>query len=1408
MPIGSTVVFNSGDLILSTVSSSGDTFQENKIAAATSSIILFDSNALISSQSLISTTVGTASYVSGSNIIVSNLTASNISASGTSSFGYVGIGTNNPIYKLDVQPTSSTVRFGQALVGAFPAGPSIFAFFGHTGLDNVNTAANYAVLQSSTGDSFFNASSGRDIYFRIGNADKMFLSSSGQFGIGTTSPSAILQINGSGNDSIVFDANTQAFFGANARLPGRIIVGATSTAYPKIMYNAIPSASANRWNYLSGDTAWAIDMGGANAMSFQYVGVGTANNSFTSWNTIMTLVSGSGNVGISTTSPANKLSIIGAVNIGSSGYNTAAPANGLIVEGNVGIGTTSPSQKLHVIGDALIASSATAGNLYFGDTFLYVRRDNSYDLSLVQAADSNSALYLASAGSVYVNIDSNNNDTDKAFIVQNNALKAGTELFRVSETGNVGIGTTNPATNLSVIGEIYASSRVISDRYASVTNGNNNSILFSSNTTSFINNGGTSLYINSSGGVGIGTNNPNYAFDVYTNGSADALMSIRTSGSANARIYLDAANGDLTGGDYCYLGQDKSTLNFVINTGVSAGNIYLQPKEGTNNGILFVSGSTRFGLVSTQNHQFTGSVNISGSLNATASWATNALTASSLVAANSYTITNLTASNISASGTSSFGMVGIGTTTTPLKLNVSGSIYMAGGNGSAISWASDISSQFLKYDSVIDGMILSSWDNTTFYTQQIERVRINSVGNIGIGTSNPTGSLHVKNSVANIPILNLAGGIGEDVSDLYVLNSYNTGSGVGFSAKVIGVNISSSLTAGNIPVQRSVWSGVTSATAIVLGADGPQNNAFQIWTTNNDTSGSLLTQKFSVSSLGEVGILSNNSGQYAYQYIGRTASEFELGVVGSVGQFFTGTVAGDAVIKQNSTGKLHLGYGSAAPSITIDSSNNVGIGTNSPTGKLQLGADYADDGYGGYDIYIKSTNVGTLSNYDPRIQNTSIFSLLITDSSSTTTGPDKVGIVLHNNNATAGAFSPMLLFTKKESGSTPYKATMAGIYARSPLGTGNSDSWIDGELIFATAGATSEGIKQRMVIDKEGNVGIGTSSPAYKLDLNVTSNSDAFSIKNSGQSRFILTGDAIMNWGASAGNGFLSWDTGIAKVGGLSGNVLTLSSNGTEKARIDLNGNVGIGTTNPTAQLHICLDTSLFPAKNVARIVNLGYSGITGAQNWTLRGAYQYGGGIAVNADGGDLDLIKSLDANTILATKTDGTVLGNVGIGTTNPVNRLDVVGNISCSVITASNFFGTSSWTTNALTASYLVPTNNYQVTNLTASNISASGTIRATNLIETSTIAAKYNIFPLENQLDKISKLNPVSFNYKLNDQPSIGLIAEEVGKIYPEFTSETNDAIAYGKMVSVLIQSVKELKTIVENQQQQINNLLNK
>ena len=74
-------------------------------------------------------------------------------------------------------------------------------------------------------------------------------------------------------------------------------------------------------------------------------------------------------VGLGTSNPANKLSVIGGASIGPSTYNVAAPSNGLIVEGNVGIGTTNPVSKLHVkssLGqDGIMIDSTTYSEVAF-----------------------------------------------------------------------------------------------------------------------------------------------------------------------------------------------------------------------------------------------------------------------------------------------------------------------------------------------------------------------------------------------------------------------------------------------------------------------------------------------------------------------------------------------------------------------------------------------------------------------------------------------------------------------------------------------------------------------------------------------------------------------------------------------------------------------------------------------------------------------------------------------------------------------------------------------------------------------------------------------------------------------------------------------------------------------------------
>jgi hypothetical protein len=82
---------------------------------------------------------------------------------------------------------------------------------------------------------------------------------------------------------------------------------------------------------------------------------------------------------------------------------------------------------------------------------------------------------------------------------------------------------------------------------------------------------------------------------------------------------------------------------------------------------------------------------------------------------------------------------------------------------------------------------------------------------------------------------------------------------------------------------------------------------------------------------------------------------------------------------------------------------------------------------------------------------------------------------------------------------------------------------------------------------------------------------------------------------------------------------------------------------------------------------------------------------------------------------------------------NKLDVIGNISASAITASRLVGTAD------SASYLTPTNNYTVSNLTSSNILVTGTIYASNF-SASTIYITSSEYIVSDNIITLNALNP--------------------------------------------------------------------
>jgi len=329
------------------------------------------------------------------------------------------------------------------------------------------------------------------------------------------------------------------------------------------------------------------------------------------------------------------------------------------------------------------------------------------------------------------------------------------------------------------------------------------------------------------------------------------------------------------------------------------------------------------------------------------------------------------------------------------------------------------------------------------------------------------------------------------------------------------------------------------------------------------------------------------------------------------------------------------------------------------------------------------------------------------------------------------------------------------------------------------------GLGAVLTIPINGNVGIGTSSPVGKLQVNANNNALLARFTNSSPATSdrtalidLLSGDNVLwRYGVGGSNNGLGLNTGqfyIERSG--IGSTFTILPT----------GNIGVGTNTPTAKFEV-RGTSGF---SVGKFSNAAATGdgtaLIDIQN-NGGTVWRYGVGGVNNGLGlsnGEFYIERS-GIGSVLAINT----AGNVGIGVKAPTQKLQVAGNIVPDV-SCTRTLGTSKLRWNRI---FLCHNPNVFTT-------------------------AKKDVQDLSYGVKEVMRLRPISFT---DEGRKIGLIAEEVQKVLPEVvavpemstdktTSQAIDPAAplgldYMALVPLLVKGMQEQQAAIEDKDRQLNDL---
>jgi len=520
-------------------------------------------------------------------------------------------------------------------------------------------------------------------------------------------------------------------------------------------------------------------------------------------------------------------------------------------------------------------------------------------------------------------------------------------------------------------------------------------------------------------------------------------------------------------------------------------------------------------------------------------------------------------------------------------------------------------------------------------------------------------------------------------------------------------------------------------------------------------------------------------------------------------------------------------------SVIYQSAGNIGIGTTTPTTKLDV------VGSGNTQLSIGGTTAGAYTQLYLSGSGRQ-YGIGVGNASETTYGVANEFFLFDHN---AGAMR-MVVDTSGNVGIGTTNPAAFGLFTVSGGGIGihlNSTSGAAG-INFYEGGTGRFSLRtlngsngfsfydsnagtERVRIDSSGNVGIGTTSPAYPLQVrraggggslgvtidnvgSITRASQYFAI---GDTTSVTTGHAFYARNSTATDNLMVTidGTGVTVGGNLAVDTNTLYVDAA-------NDRVGIGTTSPGASLHVEKASS---DNIIAAIGQTGYEGVL----------YLSGAG-----SGKDTSIVigngKNLNFKaTATATPTaSGTTVMTLGANSYLTLNGAANDGRIQFSNTARATASGL--WVGVDSTQSYVLSRGSYPLTFYTdatermrinssgnvgigttspgallhvqgaysGSTATFTGNVTALSLTETSTITLKDNVRALEDI--SVTELEPVRFTWKDSQKEDIGLIAEQVAPLFPElveFDDKGNPiGVHYSRLTVLLLKSIKSLTNEIE------------